>query len=626
MTRPLLQRISIIILLLMLGACATPPKTDLDTEKMLAEAAARLQDGDNQGAVNIYAELARNASQPQRDQYQLMAMEAALTPDLLEVARQYLEVLDDQHLNLEEQGRKRLATAQIELLSNNPGKAQDALAFPVDKLSPELQLRFLSTQAQVYLASGLNLEAIRAYIDLDSIITKEDQRAQNMQDLWSALNQTPHSNLFNWSQNTLDPVMKGWLELAYIAKTTPIQGGALDAQLEAWQQVYAEHPANPVMIDQLRSEWAELQTYPTNIAVLLPMSGRIAPVSQAVADGILASYFQTQSTLGLAQPQIRFYDTARTDISIQALYELAVEEGAEFVIGPLNKDKVETLANTTDLTVPVLALNTMGAELTPPEMLYQFGLSPEDEARQAAERASIDGYEFGIVYAPKNDWGERIVESFTLRYEELSGTVLAKGMFDAKANDYSSTIKKTLNLDQSELRARQVQATIRQNVKSEPRRRQDAQFVFIAATPRQARLLKPQLKYHRSGDLPVYATSHLFSGQIDKKADRDLNGITYSEIPWLITNANPEADLKAMLERVDTEAVSKYPRLVALGIDSYKLIPYLPRLSSRSYERYEGVTGNLSVDENRILHRQLKWATFSKGQPKPVSTEPSVEN
>jgi len=307
MTRPLLQRISIIILLLMLGACATPPKTDLDTEKMLAEAAARLQDGDNQGAVNIYAELARNASQPQRDQYQLMAMEAALTPDLLEVARQYLEVLDDQHLNLEEQGRKRLATAQIELLSNNPGKAQDALAFPVDKLSPELQLRFLSTQAQVYLASGLNLEAIRAYIDLDSIITEEAQRAQNMQDLWSALNQTPHSNLFNWSQNTLDPVMKGWLELAYIAKTTPIQGGALDAQLEAWQQVYAEHPANPVMIDQLRSEWAELQTYPTNIAVLLPMSGRIAPVSQAVADGILASYFQTQSTLGLAQPQIRFY-------------------------------------------------------------------------------------------------------------------------------------------------------------------------------------------------------------------------------------------------------------------------------------------------------------------------------
>jgi outer membrane PBP1 activator LpoA protein len=626
MTRPLLQRISIIILLLMLGACATPPKTDLNTEKMLAEAAARLQDGDNQGAVNIYAELARNASQPQRDQYQLLAMEAALTPDLLEVARQYLEVLDDQHLNLEEQGRKRLARAQIELLSSNPGKAQDALAFPVDKLSPELQLRFLSTQAQVYLASGLNLEAIRAYIDLDSIINEEAQRAQNMQDLWSALNQTPHSDLFNWSQNTLDPVMKGWLELAYIAKTTPIQGGALDAQLEAWQQVYAEHPANPVMIDQLRSEWAELQTYPTNIAVLLPMSGRIAPVSQAVADGILASYFQTQSTLGLAQPQIRFYDTARTDISIQALYELAVEEGAEFVIGPLNKDKVETLANTTDLTVPVLALNTMGAELTPPEMLYQFGLSPEDEARQAAERASIDGYEFGIVYAPKNDWGERIVESFTLRYEELSGTVLAKGMFDAKANDYSSTIKKTLNLDQSELRARQVQATIRQNVKSEPRRRQDAQFVFIAATPRQARLLKPQLKYHRSGDLPVYATSHLFSGQVDKKADRDLNGITYSEIPWLITSANPEADLKAMLERVDTEAVSKYPRLVALGIDSYKLIPYLPRLSSRSYERYEGVTGNLSVDENRILHRQLKWATFSKGQPKPVSTEPSVEN
>lgn len=624
MTRPLLQRIGIIILILMLGACATPPKTDQDTQQLLAEAAARLQDGDNQGAVNIYAELARNASQPQRDKYQLMALEAALTPELLEVARQYLEVLDDQYLNLEEQGRKRLATARVELLSNHPGKAQDALAFPVDKLSPELRLEFLSTQAEVYLASGLNLEAIRAYIELDSIITDEQLRQQNMQDLWSALNQTPHSDLFNWSQNTLDSVLRGWLELAYIAKTTPIQGGALDAQLEAWQQVYTVHPANPTMVEQLKTEWAELQTYPMTIGVMLPMSGKLAPVSQAIVDGLLAAYFQVQ--YGLDQPQIRFYDTARQDITIGALYKLAVEEGAEFIIGPLDKDNVEILANTTDLTVPVLALNTMSSELTPPDMLYQFGLSPEDEARQAAERASIDGFEFGIVYAPKNSWGERIIESFTVRYEELSGTVLDTGLFDASANDYSSTIKKTLNLDQSELRSRQVQATIRQGVKFEPRRRQDAQFIFIAATPRQARLLKPQLKYHRGGDLPVYATSHLFSGQIDKSADRDLNGITYSEIPWLIKDANPDADLRSMLDRIDPEAINKYPRLVALGVDSYRLIPYLPRLSSRSYERYEGVTGNLSVDENRILHRQLKWAKFSRGEPKPVSTANNEEN
>jgi outer membrane PBP1 activator LpoA protein len=447
-----------------------------------------------------------------------------------------------------------------------------------------------------------------------------------MQELWSALNQTPHSDLYSWSQNTLDPVLKGWLELAYIAKTTPVQGGALDTQLEAWQQAYAEHPANPAMIDQLRSEWAELQTYPTSIAVMLPMSGRIAPVSEAIIDGILASYFQIQSSLGLVQPQIRFYDTSRKDISISAMYELAVEEGAEFVIGPLNKDNVEILANTTDLTVPVLALNTMSSELTPPEQLYQFGLSPEDEARQVAERASIDGYEFGIVYAPKNDWGKRIVESFSSRYEQLSGTVLAEGLFDAKSSDYSTTIKRTLNLDQSELRSKQVQATIRQGVKFEPRRRQDAQFVFIAATPRQARQLKPQLKYHRSGDLPVYATSHLFSGQIDTKADRDLNGITYSEIPWLLKEANPETDLKAKLGRIDSGAMNKFPRLVALGIDSYRLIPYLPRLENRNYERYEGVTGNLSVDENRVLHRQLKWAQFNRGAPRLVTVEQATEN
>jgi hypothetical protein len=58
---------------------------------------------------------------------------------------------------------------------------------------------------------------------------------------------------------------------------------------------------------------------------------------------------------------------------------------------------------------------------------------------------------------------------------------------------------------------------------------------------------------------------------------------------------------------------------MALGVDSYRLIPYLPRLSSKSYEHYEGVTGNLSLDPNRQVHRQLKWARFKRGIPVSVS-------
>jgi hypothetical protein len=620
MPRALLQRIGIIALLGLLAACAPPQKPTEDTEKSLARAAQLLEQGDNQGAVSIYAELAKQSGQPERDQYQLLALEAAASKDMIEIARQYMQVLDDQHLTPEEQARRRLAMAEVELLDNNPGRAQDALAFPTEALPVDLKKRFLETQARLYLTNGLYLESIQTYLQLIDMGDPAIDNTTTYLQLWATLNQTPSLDLYQWAERSQDPRLKGWLELAYIANTTPIQSGQMEAQLAAWLEVYPGHEANPVIIEEIRNDWAELKSYPQHIAILLPMTGPISEVSQAVIDGILAAY--TDQPEGVNRPELRFYDTALAGNDVSMLYQDAVTAGAEFIIGPLNKKNVEVLASTTDITVPVLALNTLPEELTAPEGFNQFGLSPEDEARQVAERASLDGHEFAIAYAPKNEWGERIIQSFSLRFDELSGTVLETGYFDPKSADYSATITRSLNIDQSKLRSRQVNATIRQNAKFEPRTRGDAQFIFIAATPRQARLLKPQLKYHRAGDIPVYATSHVFSGTIDKNADRDLNGIIYSEIPWLILEANPEAEISKFLTMADSSSMERYPRLIALGLDSYRLIPYLPRLSSKSYERFEGVTGNLSLDDQGRVHRQLKWSQFKGGAPSPLMSMP----
>ena len=492
MPRALLQRIGIIALMAMLAACAPPQKPDQDAEKNLARAAQLLEQGDNQGAVSIYAELAKQSEQPERDRYQLLALEAAATKDLVDIARQYMQVLDDQHLTLEEQARRRLAMAEVELLDNNPGKAQDALAFPTEELPVDLKKRFLETQARLYLTNGLYLESIQTYLQLIDMGDPAVDNTETYLQLWATLNQTPSLDLYQWAERSQDPRLRGWLELAYIASTTPIQSGQLEPQLTAWLETYPGHEANPVIIDEIRSDWAELKSYPQHIAILLPMSGPISEVSQAVIDGILAAYADQPE--GTNRPELRFYDTALAGNDVSMLYQEAVAAGAEFVIGPLNKKNVETLASTTDITVPVLALNTLPDELTAPEGFNQFGLSPEDEARQVAERASLDGHEFAIAYAPKNEWGERIMQSFSLRFDELSGTVLETGYYDPKSADYSATITRSLNIDQSKLRSRQVNATIRQNAKFEPRTRGDAHFIFIAATPRQARLLKPQLK------------------------------------------------------------------------------------------------------------------------------------
>ncbi len=148
----------------------------------------------------------------------------------------------------------------------------------------------------------------------------------------------------------------------------------------------------------------------------------------------------------------------------------------------------------------------------PPEDLYQFGLLPEDEARQAADAAIQNEHFNAVTLVPAGHWGGRMIEGFRSHYETLGGVVLESSRYNSEASDYGRPIQMLLNLDSSYARERRLQNTIGRDVRFEPRRRQDIEVIFMAAMPRQARLLEPQLEFHRAGDLPVYATSHVFSG------------------------------------------------------------------------------------------------------------------
>ena len=42
----------------------------------------------------------------------------------------------------------------------------------------------------------------------------------------------------------------------------------------------------------------------------------------------------------------------------------------------------------------------------------------------AAQRALNDGFERGVALVPNNDWGRRLLTSFTTEFEGLGGTLL----------------------------------------------------------------------------------------------------------------------------------------------------------------------------------------------------------
>jgi len=61
--------------------------------------------------------------------------------------------------------------------------------------------------------------------------------------------------------------------------------------------------------------------------------------------------------------------------------------------------------------------------------------------------------------------------------------------------------------------------------------------------------------------------------------------------------------------------VQRYIRLFALGVDAYNLIPDLEKLRNSPDLRLPGFTGELYIDVERRVHRQLRWGIFEKGEP-----------
>jgi hypothetical protein len=184
-----------------------------------------------------------------------------------------------------------------------------------------------------------------------------------------------------------------------------------------------------------------------------------------------------------------------------------------------------------------------------------------------------------------------------------------------RKNDYSAPIKHLLNIDQSEQRYKKLRSLLKEKIDYEPRRRKDVDFIFMAAFSRQGRLIRPQLKFHRASDIPVYSTSHVFSGSLEPQMDRDMNGVKFSDMPWTLSSDTPHSNLKQQIEATFPSSSKRYMRLYALGIDAYNIIPELNRLRRNRFASYQGETGILYLDIANRLQRKLLWAQFNSGRP-----------
>jgi len=611
------------LLILSLNACqlsqqVIPTQADNNDDQV---AVAAEQAGDFIAAAAQYIALAETAKTQQQAYYYLRAALAYWQADKIDQAANTLAKVKRELLSQPQQVDAGILEAEIALTSYQAEQALRALeSINLSNLTAIQNAQVLDLRIQAYALTENWLEKANSHIALAPLLVADDRMA-NQKALWQALMSMTSQALDLFNPGSPPAVDSGWFALAYAVKTYNTNPDTLIVAIEDWQRNYPRHPADPVLYAQNLKAGTRLPQELSHIAILLPETGPYKAAAYAIKQGIIAAHFNANS-----RTQLHFYDVITDQQSgvsnVWQQYQQAIAQEASLVIGPLDKKSVQVLAESDELSIPVLALNRL-SEHVQKDNLFQFGLAPEDDAIAVANYAIQQQFQRTVVISPENHWGNRIATAFNEQWLANGGILLNHKTYDAKQHDFSQTIQPLLGLETSKQRYQTLKQALAAKLEFEPRRRQDIDFVFIIAKPLKARQLLPQLKFHRSGKLPVIATSQAYSGQENSQQDIDLNGLIINDIPWMFTDSAMDDPIFVSLHSHPPENFDRYLRLHALGADAYQLIPQLNSLSRSEELTFEGATGSLSINASGQIQRETRWGQFQKGQLKPLTT--SVE-
>jgi outer membrane PBP1 activator LpoA protein len=585
------------------------------------------QDGSNQpqttaGRIEQLLNNAQQANSPAREQKQLQACELLIEEQQYELAQQVLDTIEPSLLTTNLLARHHQLQS---LLLLRDGDYQGALNLledqrllqSLDLLPLEQQLLLTELRASALALLGSHVASAQQRIYIAPLLPSDRQEA-NHQAIWRSLMMLNTEDILLYLPTAISQDYQAWLQLALIAKKNQQDLDEQLRQLELWQQQWPEHPATQQLPGELALIKELAANRPKHVALLLPLSGKLAPYGKAIRDGFLASYYQAQ-TQGAEVPELNIFDTARHPDFI-ALYQQAVSDGAELIIGPLDKGRLRLLFDQVNLPVTTLALNRVDDYGQAPEQLFQFGLAPQDEARQVADIAYLDKRNNALILGPAGKWGKSVHQAFSERWQALDGKVIAINSYNGQ-QDYSQIIKEALLLNDSEQRAKRMKNLLDETVEFLPRRREDIDMIFLLAKPQQARSIMPLLDFHYASDIPVYGTSRAHAGNDNPQKDRDIEGFRFTDMPWIL---NKSETLRSLTDK-ELSSSKTQNRMIALGIDSFQLYPRLAQLKAIPGSQVFGQTGTLNLNQKQQIERKVLFAEIKRGKAKLIPVADAAE-
>jgi outer membrane PBP1 activator LpoA protein len=567
MNKPVARISALSLSMLLFVGCATTSVAPTSSPAQQAAIALLEQGKPREAAQQLEAEagLARGATKSQ-----LLADAAFAWHEAGDSARARMLTTQVQARQLTGASRQRfsLLSAELALQDKQPAAALQALGDRPEQLPAALQARWHLARAQAFEATGDAFNAAadraRAGVMLSGTSRTDNQRAITR--LLAGLDDATLSSR-TAALPAGDPLYN-FAGRALIARGLPLPR-PFDRD-SSWQLDTGKRP--PADADGYRP--------PVKLAVLLPLSGSLAVAAAPVRDGLLAGYYAETRR----RPEIDFIDTKGSAAGANAAYDKAVAAGADFIVGPLGRDEVDTLFHREQLPVPMLALNR--GKDTPPPGNAAFSLAPEDDGIIAAEY--LLGRERGnvLIIASNDDAGRRASAAFKERFSERGGKVAASiSVSDAPA-DIGAQLRQATGVD----------------------------AVFMAVKGNQARALAPQLALAGLSAVSRVGTSQLVNNTGKAEEDSALDGIIYPGEAWIARGVAGLPSATSLAATLPT-ARGGAARLFAFGYDAWKITAYMEKLANATQGGLNGATGSLLLDGFGNVIRTPAWFTFNGGRP-----------
>lgn len=353
---------------------------------------------------------------------------------------------------------------------------------------------------------------------------------------------------------------------------------------------------------------------PLTIAMLMPADGSpFTAAAKIVGNGLMAASKTSP------RPATILLVESPASATIDEQLDAAIANGADVVVGPLERNAVEALASRQDVPLPVVALNIVPslAETASPNLIM-MSVSTDVEARyiaQLAVKALPPMTQSGeppkiLILTTGKPWENRLRDIYeaVLRTEGVGFDVIL--VDEDKLTDLQKQLEPKLSAEASEhfakLRAEIMKETAgdvrtrRSKLRSLDARRRAA--VATGDPPYQAALLTldAQTASLVRNRLPrlmrVWGTSASNPGDprtssASSALTYDLDNLVFCESPLIVRYDT--ASFEARFETAMPYSLAA-KRLFALGADAYEIAQQWS--TNRQIIQYHGETGQLSLD------------------------------